>query len=151
MKFLPTYVCPNCGKIMKISGEQCPACQFSFTLEMVNHMLVVCPDCLSKELKVEFTIGDTPLVGMTITDIKYAGLLEMAQEAVNRGAIMNFQCKCCGSVFDEQSFLLFPNPNNMLNQEIEKKSDAVYKATKFGCLPRVIALFIVSMVLIAII
>lgn len=149
MIFVPTYVCPNCGKIMKISGKQCPACQFSFTREMVDSMIVVCPDCLSKELKVDFVMENTPIMGITITNLKYSSLIEIAQEAVNKEATLNFKCTCCERLFEEQSFLLFFDENKSKLEKERKPSIA--HATKFGCLPFIIALFIVGMFLMTII
>ena len=107
MEFIPTYVCPNCGKIMKIIDTGCPFCNKRFTKSEIDDMYFVCPCCLSD--KVEMVLSDSnniPNVGFAFAKAKYSAIIDLAQTSVNSGMQPSFVCKNCATNFNSTNFYL---------------------------------------------
>lgn len=127
MEFIPTYICPNCGQVMRIIGNKCPHCDKTFSKSEVDDMYFVCPDCLSD--KIEFVLKDTsnnPHLGITLAKAKYSGILDLAQASINSNMHPDFVCKNCNKEFSSHNFLLvkdltYPKDRNTKNRDLRRK------------------------------
>lgn len=107
MEFIPTYICPNCGQVMRIIGDKCPYCDKTFSKSEVDGMYFVCPNCLSD--KIEFVLKDmsnNPHLGITLAKAKYSGILDLTQASINSNMHPDFVCKKCNKEFSSHNFLL---------------------------------------------
>lgn len=147
MEFIPTYVCPNCGKIMKIIGTECPFCNKTFTKSEIDDMYFVCPSCLSD--KIEMVLNDSnnvPNVCFTFTKAKYSAIIDLAQASVNSGMSPSFVCKNCATNFNSTNFYLTSNITG--KYKVDQKISAKRKTRKIivaivAILMSLILLFIV--------
>lgn len=112
MKFTPTYICPQCNKVITIEGTKCPNCQKEFSSQEIDNMYFVCPTCLSNEIKIVFSdSNNSPIMGVSIEGAKYSGIIEIAQTSVNAGMQISFRCNNCATHFDSEEFFLVSHLN----------------------------------------
>lgn len=131
MNFIPTYICPNCGKVMKIIGDKCPYCHKTFSKSEVDEMYFVCPNCLSD--KFEFVLNDIsnePHLGITLSKAKYSGICDLAQASINSNMYPSFVCKKCNNEFYPYNFLLVKDLVDPKNRGV-KDRDVKEKKLKF--------------------
>lgn len=131
MEFIPTYVCPYCGKIMKIVGTECPFCNKAFIKSEIDEMYFVCPSCLSD--KVEMVLNDSnnvPNVGFTFTKARYSAIIDLAQASVNSGMYPSFVCKNCATKFNSTNFYLTSNVTE--KYKVDQKISAKRKTRKIN-------------------
>lgn len=107
MEFKPSYICPKCGKQMKIRGTKCPYCNKNFTMEEVDDMYFVCPTCLHDEIEILLSDDQgNPYYGIKVRKSKYVGIIGIIQECVNSGFCPSFVCQHCATKFDSKNFVL---------------------------------------------
>ena len=107
MDFIPTYICPGCGKKMNISGRECPHCHKSFSAKEVDAMFVVCPSCLSDSIEIVFVGKDNaPRFGVAFDKSRYSAIIGLIQKHNIPGLHPVFVCQKCGKKFDSRTFCL---------------------------------------------
>lgn len=142
MEFIPTYVCPNCSKIMKIIGTECPFCNKTFTKSEIDDMYFVCPSCLSD--KVELVLNDSnnvPNVGFTFTKAKYSAIIDLAQASVNSGMYPSFVCKNCATNFNSTNFYLTSSITE--KSEVDQKISVKRKNRKINVAIAIILILLI--------
>lgn len=123
MEFIPTYICPNCGQLMRIIGDKCPYCNKTFSKSEVEQMYFVCPNCLSD--KIEFVLKDisnNPHLGITLAKAKYLGILDITQAAINSDMHPTIVCKNCNKEFSSHNFLLVKDLADCKNMNIKDRN-----------------------------
>lgn len=148
MVFIPTYICPVCGKVTKIKGIECPYCHKSFTKEEIDNMFFVCPTCLSDKIEIVLSdSNDNPNLGFTIAKARYSAIVDLAQTSVDSNIKTSYVCKNCATKFNSTNFYLISKLNSNLeqseNKTLHKKS---YNYSKlafvvFICLIVILLLF----------